>query len=99
MTKQNVTDAVKATPGITVLDGTGVYDALHNSSSTASALTEKRNGTELLGLRGSVEVHDTDLRWCHSDIQLADGTTKKEMSCRILSFLRTPRWKRVLDTT
>ena len=39
-----------------------------------------------------LEEHDTDLRWCHSDIQLADGMTKKKMSCRILSFLRTPRW-------
>ena len=46
-----------------------------------------------------VEERDTDLRWCHSDIQLADGMTKKKVSCRILSSLRTPRWKLVLDTT
>ena len=53
-----------------------------------------------MGLTDSVEEHDTDLRWCHSNIQLADGMTKKKkMSCRILSLLRTPRWKLVLDTT
>ena len=32
-----------------------------------------------------VEEHDTDIRCCHSDIQLADGMTKKKMkmSCRM----------------
>ena len=60
---------MKAAPGIIVLDAKAVYDALHNSSLTALGLTEKRSGIELRGL----EEHDTDLRWCHSDIQLADG--------------------------
>ena len=41
-------------------------------------LTEKRSGIELLGLTENIEEHDTDLRWCHSDIQLADGMTKKK---------------------
>ena len=71
----------------------------HGRKAKARKVTEKRHGIELLGLIGSVEEHDTDLRWCHSDIHLADGVTKKKMSCGILSFLRTPRWKRVLDTT
>ena len=69
VTKQIATDAVKATPGIVVPDAKRVYDALQNSSSTALGLTEERSGTELLGL-------DTGLRWCHSDIQLADGVTR-----------------------
>ena len=99
MTKQNVTDAVKATPGIIVPDAKGVCDALQNSSSTALGLTDKRSGIDLVGLKHSVEEHDTDLRRCHSDIQLADGMTKKKMSCRILLFLRNPRWKLFLDTT
>ena len=41
VTKRNVTDAVKATPGLIVLDAKGVYDAFQNSSSTALYLTEK----------------------------------------------------------
>ena len=53
----------------------------------------------MLGLQDSVEEHGTDLRWFHSDIQLADGMTKKKMSCRILSFSRNPRRKLVLGTT
>ena len=97
--KQHVTDAVKATLGIIVLDAKGVFDVLHNSSSTTLGLTEKRSGIELLGLKDSVEEHDTDLRWCHSDIQLTDGVTRKK-SCRIFSFLCTSRWRKlVLDTT
>ena len=99
VTKHNVTDAVKATTGIIVLDATGVYDAVQNSSSAALGLTDKRSGIELLGLKDSVEEHDTDPRWYHGDIQLADGMTKRKMSYRILSFLRSPRWKLVLDTT
>ena len=48
VTKLNVTDAVKATPGIIVLDAKGVDDAVQNSSSTAQGLTAKRSGIELL---------------------------------------------------
>ena len=63
-------------------------------------LTEKRREIELLGLKDSA---DTDLRRCHSDIQLVAGMTKNRMSCRIWSFfwsfLRTPRGKLVLDTS
>ena len=52
--RHNATDAVKATRGIIVLDATGVYNALHNSSSTALGLTEERSGIELLGLTARI---------------------------------------------
>ena len=61
MTKHNVTDAVN------VMDAK-VNDAVQSSS--ALGLTQKRSGIELLGHADSIEEHDTDLRWCHSDIQL-----------------------------
>ena len=61
VTKHNVTDAVKATPRIIVMDAKRVYHAVQNSSSTALGLTEKRSGIELLGLKDSIEEHDTDL--------------------------------------
>ena len=48
-TKHNVTEAVKATPGIVVLDANGVYEALHNRSSAASGLTKK---CRVAGTRG-----------------------------------------------
>ena len=48
-TKHNVTDVVKATPGIIVLDAKGVYDAMQNSSSTARGLTEKTKWTRTAG--------------------------------------------------
>ena len=83
LTKHNVTDAAKSTPGIIVLDWKGVYDAMQNSNWTSLCLTEKRSVIELLGLSDSIEEHDKDLRWCHSDIQLADGMTKEKMSYRI----------------
>ena len=65
----------------------------------SSRLDRKRSGIEQLGLKDSIEEHDTDLRWCQSDTQLADGMTKKRMWYRILSFLGSPRWKLVLGTT
>ena len=77
LTKHNVTDAAKSTPGIIVLDAKVVYDAMQNSIWTSLCLTEKRSVIELLGLSDSMEEHDTDLRWCHSDIQLVDGMTRK----------------------
>ena len=85
VTKPNVADAVKVTLGTSVPDAKREDDAVQNSCATALGLTEKRSGIELLGLKDSVEKHDTDLRWCHSDIQSADGMTKKKISCRILS--------------
>ena len=81
------------------MDAKGVHVAVQNSSSTGLGLTEKRSGVELMGLKDSIEDHDTDLRWGHSDIQLADNGTKKKMTSRIFSFLRNPGWKLVLDTT
>ena len=39
--KQNVTDAVKATRGIHLLDAKGVFDAAQNNSSSALGLTRK----------------------------------------------------------
>ena len=95
VTKHSVTEAVK----IVGLDAIGVHNALHHSSSTALGLTEKRSGIELLGRKDSIEEHDTDLWWCDSEIQLADGRTKKTKICRILSFLRAFRKKFVLDST
>ena len=58
--KHNVTEAVKATPGIVVFDAE--CDARHNKRSTALGLTEKRCGIELLGLKHSIEEHETDLK-------------------------------------
>ena len=67
--------------------------------STALGLSEKRSGSELQGLRDSADECQTDLRWCHSDIQLADCMTKAKMSHKIFGFLRRPRWKFVLDSS
>ena len=85
--KHYVTDAVKATSGIVVLDAKGVCDAPHNSSSTALGLTEKRSGIELMGLKDSIEEHDSDLWRCYRDM------TKKKMAWSILSSLRAKRLK------
>ena len=65
------------------MDAKGVYVVVQNSSSTGLGLTEKRSGIELMGLKDSIEEHDTDLRWCQSDIQLA-GRRKR---CRAESYL------------
>ena len=97
--RSDVVSAVVRTPGIEVIDAKGVFDALANSSSTAMGLTEKRSGIELQGLRDSVDECNTDMRWCHSDIQLADGMTKSKMRERVISFLKRPRWRLVLDQT
>ena len=49
--------------------------------------TRKRSATELLGPKDSIEEHDTDLKWCNSDIQLVAGVTKKKKkSCWVVSL-------------
>ena len=98
-TRGHETEAVKQIPGILVIDAKGVCDALHNSSSTALGLTEKRSGIELLGLRESVEEFSTDVRWTHSDGMIADGMTKGRMAHRVAAFIRNPKWKLIYDST
>ena len=97
VTKQNVIDAVKATLGIFVLDAKGLYDVLQISSSKALGLTEKTKWNRTAGTQRQFRSTRHELRWCYSDIPWADGMTKKKMSCRILSFLRIPRWKLVTN--
>ena len=62
VTKHTVTEAVKATPRIEVLDALKEIDAQHQCSSTAVGLVETRSGIELLGQRDSLEEHTTGLR-------------------------------------
>ena len=76
--KHSVTQAVRATLGIVVLDAKDVYDALHNRRSTTLGLVEKR-GVELLGRKDSTEEHD--YLGCHSDIRVADGIHRDGIWC------------------
>ena len=60
VSKHNVTEVVKVTRDIVVFGAE--CDARHNRRSTVLVLTEKRCGIELLGLKHSIEEHDTDLK-------------------------------------
>ena len=79
MTKHNLTEAVKATPGIVVLDATGVYGALHNSSSAAIAF-DRDTKYRVVRTQGPCRIkqYATYLKWCHGDIKTADSMTKKK---------------------
>ena len=74
--KHNVTDAMK-----------GRLDSLswmQTECTTRHICSSSR-------LKDSIEEDDADAQWCHSDIQLAEGTGRKKVARWILLCLRAPR--------
>ena len=51
----------------------------HNLNRCHGRATQQQlDRTELLGLKDKIAEHDTYLKWCHSDTQLADSKTTKK---------------------
>ena len=95
--KEFTEEAVKQTGGYLICDAKGMFDAVHNSETTALGLKEKRSGIELLGLRENMELNGVVLKWVNSDAMLANGMTKKSGAHQVSEYLRTGRWKVVYD--
>ena len=61
-------------------------------------MREKYTALELLGLVENMGRQDTQMRWCDSDAQLADGLTKLSAQDRVRKFLQAGQlWNLVHD--
>ena len=82
-------ESASKTPGVLVIDAKALFDAAKNGDiqSSAFSMKEKYTALELLGLVQHLSAQKTELRWCNSDAQLADGLTKTSAQDRIKRFL------------
>ncbi|CAJ1424602.1 unnamed protein product, partial [Effrenium voratum] len=93
-------ECTKKTKGVLVVDAKALYDAASNGETQTSAFSmrEKYTALELLGLVENMGRQDTQMRWCDSDAQLADGLTKLSAQDRARKFLQAGQlWNLVHD--
>ena len=85
--------------GCLIIDAKGVYDTIHRNESAALSMSDKRSAVEGLALRESLGRTKTQLRWCHSEANIADGLTKAEPRAQQLlrKFLTDYIWRIVWD--
>ena len=83
--------------GCAITDSRNVYDKLHNEVIVIKG-AEKRANIELLGLKEAQNSTGLQVRWCHSEAQLANGLTKaghpREME---LYYRMGHQWRLVED--
>ena len=86
-------------PGCLIIDAKGVYDAIHRNESAALSMSDKRSAVEGLALRESLGRTKTQLRWCHSEANVADGLTKADPRALQLlrKFLASSVWRIIWD--
>ena len=88
---------VSSIPAVLVTDSTNVYDKLHTEVYVPKG-PERRVSLEMLGLKQAIEETRLDLRWVHSDAQLANSLTKDNEQHQLNKFYQLGhRWKIVED--
>ena len=95
----NAAEEVAQVPGALVLDCKSLFDSVGRSESSALGMSDKRAAIEALSLKRSVTATGTQLRWVHSEAQLADVMTKGTGPGKdiFLTFLRRGFWTLVQD--
>ena len=80
-------DAAKNVNGVLMVDAKALYDAAKNGEIQSAGLNlkEKYTALELMAIVEHMEQQGTELRWCNSDQQLADGLTKASAQERLNS--------------
>ena len=75
--------------GVLVVDAKALYDAATGGEIQSAGLNmkEKYTALELMGIMQHIKEQRTELRWCNSDQQLADGMTKASAQDRLRKFL------------
>ena len=90
---------VRRTPGHLITDSRNVYDKLITEVLVIKG-AEKRSNIELLSLKASQTSTNLDIRWVHSEAQLANGLTKSSTSREFeLHYKMGGRWRIVEDST
>ena len=92
VSKGNEDAAVRASRGLLITDAKSIYDAITRSETQGLGLQEKQSALELLGVKEQIQRDGTDLRWVHSQAQLADGLTKVGARPVIEKFLEEQLW-------
>ena len=88
---------VAQVPAVLVTDSTNVYDKL-NTEVYVPKGPERRVSLEMLGLKQGIEETSLELRWVHSDAQLANSLTKDNEQHQLNKFYQLGhRWKIVED--
>ena len=87
--------------GVIVTDARSLYDILHKEdlNSSAGGLREKYTALEALSLVERIRLAATEVRWVHSDAQVADGMTKPNPSGSLYAFLQLGKWRLIYDPT
>ena len=82
-------------------DAGSLYDLLHKKAlnSSAGGLKEKYTALEALSLLERLQQTRTEVRWVHSDAQVADAMTKPNPSGSLYAFLTLGKWRLIYDPT
>ena len=92
-------ETVKKTPGYLITDSRNVYDKLVTEVLVIKG-AEKRANIELLSVKDSQLTTGLEIRWVHSEAQLANGLTKAGASREFeLYYKMGGRWRIVEDLT
>ena len=91
----------EAAKGVIVSDAGSLYDLLHKKAlnSSAGGLKEKYTALEALSLLERLQQTRTEVRWVHSDAQVADAMTKPNPSGSLYAFLTLGKWRLIYDPT
>ena len=94
---RNPDATVRRVPGHLITDSRNVYDKL-NTEVLVIKGAEKRSNIELLSIKASQHSTHLDIRWVHSEAQLANGLTKMSTSREFeLYYKMGGRWRIVED--
>ncbi len=91
--------AVSKISGTVVIDAKALYDVLQKKdlNSSGAGLKDKFSALEALCLMESLEKYQTNVRWVHSNAQVADALTKPLPSGILEKILTEGRWALVYD--
>ncbi len=67
---------IKTVKTVLVLNARDLYDAVAKNESAACGMTDRCSAIEALALKQALRWGDAQLRWVHSQAQLADVLTK-----------------------
>ena len=91
-------DTAQKMRGFLITDAKALYDSCQQGDMPSFSSKEKYTALEILALVQNMKLQATELRWCNSDMQLADGLTKVGAQDRMRRFLEEgQQWNVVYD--
>ena len=96
---KDTASSVSRIKGAVVIDAKALFDVLQKRdlNSAGGGLRDKFSFLEVLCLLESLEKHQTDVKWVHSEIQLADALTKPLPHGVLQKVLIEGKWRLTFD--